>query len=50
MTEPNPQTGRRWYLVLGNKGEFTGRIRKAWGIMWRGGFVGILLTEREKEK
>ena len=43
---------RRWpYIVFGRRAEFAfSRVRRAWGIYWRGGFIGILLTERKEEK
>lgn len=41
---------KRFFLVLGRGGVFVNRIRRAFGIQWRGGFIGILITEKEDSK
>jgi hypothetical protein len=40
---------RLWFFVFGRVTE-NRPPRKAFGIQWRGGFIGILLTEMEEEK
>lgn len=37
-----------WILANTIHGIFYSRIRRAIGIQWRGGFVGVIMTERGK--
>jgi hypothetical protein len=45
----DPYQSRRWFFVWGRSGEIK-PVRRAWGIQWRGGFIGVLFTEREEQK
>ncbi len=48
-----PYRSRRWFFVFGRySGEFDfHKVRRAWGIYWSGGgFIGVLLTEKEESK
>lgn len=41
---------KRLFWMFGRRGLIADfRVRQAWGVMWRGGFVGLLLTEREEK-
>ena len=38
---------KRFFFVFGQGGVFA-RVRRAWGVQWRGGFFGVLLTEKKE--
>jgi hypothetical protein len=55
--KPNAKAETYWprekslYFMFGRRAELAfSRVRRAWGVQWRGGFIGVLLTETKEGK